>query len=292
MSASSAMELSAVLLVLMISYGAGLVTGQIYHIPTVNIDTGNNSTCPSDGDMNAIRSDLVDTVSDILTEKLACGGSGWRRIAYLNMTEPNKTCPDPWRLYEQDSLRLCGRRVVNYASCDSVIYQNTGGQAYSQVCGRLLGYQYGSPDSSIHHYHVPTPGDEINEPYLDGVSVTYGNPRKHIWSFQGTANPWNCCDERHLNNSRDLKFIGNNSFCDNGNPNSEAWRDALFTEDPLWDGYTRCSSSPTCCTLHTGPWFYTTLALPTIRYIELRICSDQATSNEDTPLELVEIYVK
>ena len=284
----AAIETTVVVLI-----SAGLVASQIYQMPTVNMDATSNSICPPDSHMNAIRTDIADTVSDVLAEKLACGGSGWRRVAFLNMTNPNQTtCPDPWRLYDQNTLRLCGRRVVNYASCDSVIYYNTGGQAYTQVCGRITGYQYGSPDASIHHYHTPTPGNEINEPYLDGVSVTYGNPRKHLWSFQGTSNPWNCCDERHKNNSQALQFIGNNSFCDNGNPNNEQSGNVLFTEDPLWEGYTRCATSATCCTTHSGPWFYTTLPLPTIRYIELRICSDQSTNNEDTPLELIEIYVK
>ena len=40
------------------------------------------------------------------------------------------------------------------------------------------------------------------------------------------------------------------------------------------------------------PWFHKTLSTPTSDYIELRLCCDQTTSDEDVPVSLYKIYVK
>ena len=49
------------------------------------------------------------------------------------------------------------------------------------VCGRVLGYQFGTPDASL----VSRPGHDVTleNYYVDVVSVTYGQPRQHIWTF-------------------------------------------------------------------------------------------------------------
>ena len=270
---------------------AALVAGQLYHIPAVSMATPENSVCPPNTHLEAVKSDLSSEISDVLATKLACGGYGWRQIAYLNMTDPDQTCPQQWRLYEQNTTRACGRQESTTASCDSVRFRSNG-YAYTEVCGRITGYQHGSPGAGTHFRYRPTPGDEINEPYLDGVSITYGTPRKHIWSLYGSVNGYFCCSNKHINFTEHLNFIGNDSFCDSGNPTDETWHNTLFTEHPLWDGNADCTNSPTCCTPHSGPWFHTILTIPTISGIEIRICGDEDSVNEDTPLELIEIYVK
>ena len=50
------------------------------------------------------------------------------------------------------------------------------GMKYNKVCGQAVGYQKGSPDSF-------QPPDDINSYYVDGMSITYGSPRKHIWTY-------------------------------------------------------------------------------------------------------------
>ena len=48
-----------------------------------------------------------------------CGGTGgWRRVAYLNFTDPNTTCPEGWQLTSH-SKRTCGKVS---SSCDSVTF--------------------------------------------------------------------------------------------------------------------------------------------------------------------------
>ena len=65
--------------------------------------------------------------------------------------------------------------------------------------------------------------------------------------------------------------------------------DHLYSNDPLWDGQ-QCEG--TCCTeTNSPPWFSVQLPAPTNDTIHVSICGDQCTSDEDTPVELIEIYV-
>ena len=268
---------------------ACLVAGH-YHIPTVIMDNPTNSACPPDSYLDAVRNQLNKNISDMLQSTCGDSRSGWKQVAFLNMTDPDENCPDAWRLYQDGSVRACGRPVGG-ASCNSVNF-SPDGYAYTKICGRVTGYQYASPDAGNHISFNPTPGNEINEPYLDGVSITYGIVRRHVWSFYGSLNPTGCCDSRHANNLESLGFVGTNSFCDTGNPTNAPWPNTHFIDHPLWDGINRCAGSTTCCAPHPGPWFYTSLPLPTMDDIEVRICADQSTADEDTPVGLIELYIK
>ena len=74
--------------------------------------------------------------------------------------------------------RVCGRRsIASGASCEGVTY-STGSEQYDQVCGRITGYQIGTVDAFI-----DGPDVAIDTYYVDGVSVTRGSPRQHIWTF-------------------------------------------------------------------------------------------------------------
>ena len=212
---------------------------------------------------------------------------------FLNMTDPTQQCPDSWREYDQDSVRACGRQESDIASCSSVEY-SPDGLEYTRVCGQIMGYQFGSPDGyfSLHRYITLTPGNEINEPYVDGVSVTYGNSRQHIWTLYGGVREFidGCCAEP-TGRTQPPMFIDQSYFCDTGNPSDSNWRNRFFTSFSLWDNDANCPSNATCCAPHSGPWFNTTLTAPTTEDIEIQICGDEKTANEDTPLELIEIYV-
>ena len=69
---------------------------------------------------------------------------GWVRVANLNMTDTNQQCPENLNLSYTNPIRLCGRRTDS--RCDSVTFTTKGVQ-YQQVCGRVRGYQFGSPDA-------------------------------------------------------------------------------------------------------------------------------------------------
>ena len=87
-------------------------------------------------------------------------------------------------------------------------------------------------------------------------------------------------------------FVGNNYFCESGNPltSFQNTNDFQYTDDPLWDGE---SCEGQCCTNSNSlPWFSVMLPSATSDGIEVRICSREATSNEDVAIGLLEIYVQ
>ena len=48
------------------------------------------------------------------------------------------------------------------------------------MCGKIIAYQYASTDSFKDLFRS---GTTINDNYVVGISLTYGSPRAHIWSF-------------------------------------------------------------------------------------------------------------
>ena len=217
-----------------------------------------------------------------------CDGEGeWTRVAYLNMSDPSQQCPTELRLYNEGGVRACGRLYSSGASCDSVTF-STNGISYSQVCGRVIGYQYVSPDG-LH------PGGHVLIPYIDGIIITHGFPRQHIWTFvngqseTGTAT-WHC----PCNTGSSVtvpSFIGDDYFCESGNPLS-GWSNQLYTDDPLWDGEGCGGDESPCCNIPGIPWFHKVLNSSTTDDVELRVCANQDTSDEDSPVGVYEIYIK
>ncbi len=105
-----------------------------------------------------------------------CGSvtGGWRRVAWIDMTCPSGLCPSNLRTLTSPK-RMCARAVS--AGCTSVSYP-TLGVNYTSVCGRAIGYHFGSPDV-MEAYHAPK---TINHPYVDGLSITYDSSRRHLWT--------------------------------------------------------------------------------------------------------------
>ena len=99
----------------------------------------------------------------------------WTRMAILNMSDPTHNCSNPFALYESNGVKACGRpHPLNGVICESITLL-TNQTAYSQVCGRVIGYQYYSIDA-----FDGAGGTEIDNSYVDGVSLTHGYPRQHI----------------------------------------------------------------------------------------------------------------
>ena len=219
-----------------------------------------------------------------------CGGTGgWRRVVYLDMTDPNTTCPSGWQL-TRHSKKTCGR--VNTGSrltCDSVTFPVSGGD-YTRVCGRIKGYQYRVTDA-FEAYHI---GEvtTIDGAYVSGVSLTHGSPQQHIWTFAAgitkyhpTRNDVCPCDATI--NITIPPFVGGDYFCESGRRREDP-TEIFFPDDPLWDG-DGCTTNSTCCTFNNPPYF-TKLPSPTTDDIEARMC--QYNTRDDTPIELIELYVQ
>ena len=228
-----------------------------------------------------------------------CGDSSWTRVAYLNMTDSLQQCPASWRLYSANGVRACGRQVTTSTTGGCYSQNYIVQQSYQKVCGRIIGYQIGSTNVFENRQL------SIDEPYVDGVSVTYGDPRSHIWTFAGgisetivSAGPTLSCPCALVGTGIQLQqppvFVGDNYFCESGNPENTHENTNIFryTDDPLWDGQ-MCEGQ--CCNnanYSSPPWFSITLPIATSEDIEVRICANQATSNEDVAIGLLEIYVQ
>ena len=207
------------------------------------------------------------------------------------MGDASQQCPPSWREYKLNGIRVCGR--YGYG-CYGTSYPI--GRQYNRVCGRVTGYQVASPDA-FHHW------SSIDGLYVDGVSVTHGYPREHIWTFAAGVTegvhvyPQHVCpcvvpDPSLRGPPPD--FVGNNHYCESGNsdPSGEFTYGHLYSSDPLWDGE-QCEGW--CCSDYGGktpPWFSVELASPTSDDIEVGICGDQSLYDEDNPVALVELYVQ
>ena len=222
---------------------------------------------------------------------LSCGGvtRGWMRVAELDMTNSSQQCPSGLQERIDSGIRTCGR-TNDSPGCSSVTF--TVPSIYSQMCGKIIGYQIGTPDTFGNSI-----GRSIDTFYVDGVSLTHGNPRQHIWTFAAgldevaTIPQFNCpCTHTPTASQATLPpaFVGNDYFCDTGA--SGHFSGAFQPDDPLWDG-AGCGSLNTCCSFNNPPWFYRQLPQHTTDDIEMRLCLDQGGVDEGMVVEMVDIYI-
>ena len=224
-----------------------------------------------------------------------CGGTvGWRRVVYLNFTDPNTPCPSGWQLTSH-SKRTCGRVSGNkrYA-CDSVTFPVSGGD-YTRVCGRIIAYQY--DDTVAFALYDVGSITTIDGAYVSGVSLTHGTPRQHIWTFAAGFSEFHNRNQRYVCpcdatiNITTPSFVDGDYFCESGHNSGP--RGSIFTtffpDDPLWDG-NGCTATSTCCSFSNPPYFTKQLPSRTTDGIEARLCRE--TYNADTPIELIELYVQ
>ena len=217
--------------------------------------------------------------------------SDWRRVAYINMTDPEAECPSGLNEVSNSTTgqRACGRsvdgggdRVAAPGGCSSVTFPvNT---TYLHVCGYARGYQYRSMDAFFN-----SPIRTIDDAYADGLSITHGNPKKHLWTLAVGFSELsaNCPRDRNpFDFTRVPDFVGNNFYCEAGfNTTIEA---RIAWEDPLWDGQQCVSSTAQSCSRYG--WFHREIA-PSQEDIEVRWCADQRRSDEDFYTDLLEIWV-
>ena len=246
---------------------------------------------------------LVQVFCDM--EGTNCGGEGgWTRVAHVNMSQSGATCPQGLTQTTLSGLTLCGRMDGDYivttslgGGCQSTVFSKLG-LNYSQVCGQLRGYQHGSPDCIAPYYFNPSL--TIDSVYVDGVSITYGSSsRKHIWTYANGLNlmyagvpQFNCtCNDG--NSLVSPPFVGSDYYCETGdNDKTCCSYSTLFSNDPLWDGQQCPGEEAPCCTHPNMPWFNKTLSETTTEDIELRVCGDEGITNEDTRLEVIDLFVR
>ena len=222
----------------------------------------------------------------------SCKGvaGGWMKIISIDMTQ-GSTCPSGLKTLK-DPQPLCAISTYN-AGCSSAMFPVQGIQ-YSRVCGKIIGYQHKTTDG-FHPYIQG--GQTIDSTYVDGISLTHGSPRRHIWTFVSALHEhdsvWQdvctCTNTRNTQTAPIPSFVGHDYFCDTGSENRFEYK--FYGDDPLWDG-DGCGEFNTCCSWNTPPWFMKQLSSPTSDDIEMRLCANENRNNEDVRMKTMEIYVQ
>ena len=169
------------MLILCLTAVLQLVAGQNGNL-TLNptVIPGSLDSCQFHEQLAAIDVAIHQNLDEILSglqPHYQCGSGLWIRVAYLNMSDPSQQCPPSWRPYSANGVRACGRQVTTSTTGGYYSQNYTVQQSYQRVCGWIVGYQVGI---------TVVFGDRqlsVDDPYVDGVSVTYGEPRRHIWTF-------------------------------------------------------------------------------------------------------------
>ena len=134
---------------------------------------------------------------------------------------------------------------------------------------------------------------------MDGVSLTHGGPREHIWTFAAglresmAVNAESTCPcTGNTGTTPPPRFVGNDYFCEAGVRDHTPTSPTLYSNDPLWDG-DGCTNTNPCCSFNSPPWFYQQLpSQPTTDNIEMRVCINEAATNEDVAINIVELYIQ
>ena len=214
------------------------------------------------------------------------GTTEWMRLFELDMTDPTQQCPDGFKLIDRTEPPLCTcGRPGGVSGCVSTTL-NTHGIEYSRVCGRIVGYQIGSPNGFYYQ------SEGIDSYYVSGISLTHGQPRQHIYTFanaegEGFTKVCPCIQGSTITVPQ---FVGADYFCDSAVRGSNVTEGVFYPNDPLWDGQ-GCGSTSTCCEFNNPPWFCKQLPQPTTDDIELRLCENGPPSYDDSPFEVVELYI-
>ena len=230
--------------------------------------------------------------------ELNCGGykGGWMRIVDFDITRGDK-CPGEWRnittpddntLYPP--IPVC-RSLLSDAGCYSTNY-SINGVKYSKVCGKVRGYHKGTTEALNEVVGV----HDIDGPYVDGISITLGQPRKHVWTYamgysdDGDFPDFNCpCASTPGVNA--ATFVRNNYYCESASEGA-ASRNIYYTNEPLWDGDGCTGAANTCCANVGLPWFYRQFPVAQEEDIEVRLCHDEPYSNEGVFLDQLQLFVQ
>ena len=227
--------------------------------------------------------------------ELQCDGhkGGWMRIVDLD-TSRGDDCPNGWTKFTTPdnptypSIDVCQSPETG-AGCFSTTYP-VHNASYSKICGKARGYQKATTDAFSLHSSTKS----IDGPYVDGISITLGSPRKHVWTYAAGITDdidrgvWNCpCAA--VPGAPAHAFVGNDYYCESGTSGTQKYD--IFTNDPLWDGDGCIHVNNNCCANPSMPWFLRQFSLPHNEDIEVRLCRDEHYNNEATVIDQLQLYV-
>lgn len=249
------------------------------------VSSGNYWLADSNGNPQSVYCDLSEDLASVCSN----GTVGWIRVASYNVSDPDQGCPDG-EFVLLENPRRCERTDPGVYGCNAGSF-SVKGIDYDKVCGKVIGYQEGTGDAFQRGVEF---GRDINDVYVDGVSLTYSSPRQHIWSFASyTSEFFTVCPCSTGTGETTPLFVGNDYFCESGANTNDVDNEifnVLFEDDPIWDGMGCREVEVPCCS--GSPWFYKSLPATTNADIEIRLCADDNSGDEMVNFFLVEIYVQ
>ena len=249
------------------------------------------SACSGDYNITTANGSVVQVYCDM--EGTNCGGEGgWTRVAYVNMTQDGTTCPQGLKQVSYNGSYYCGSFFYNLTGgCVSALLNTT--ISYQQVCGQVAGYHDRTPDA-FYPYTASNTG--INGVFLDGLSIMYGSPRKHIWTYtagvgEQVQTTYGCPCNNGTATIPVPPYVGEDYYCESGT-SGPICPGTLYYNDVLWDGKQCGGIEGPCCTHPNMPWFVKTLNDTTTENIELRECNQNLGCSGGVAIFLIEIYVR
>jgi hypothetical protein len=206
-----------------------------------------------------------------VTCEMTLHDGGWALVVDDDYTNGDP-CPAPF--VPKGSLSACGRDAntpITQASFAAPI-------AYTEVLGSIQGIAFDSLDA------FAPPGVSVDVAYVDGVSVTTGAPRVHLFtlaaSHEGTDNDCPCDDGGAPDPP---PAIGDRWSCDRS-----AQTGVFDVANPLWDDVQRCLP------LDQLDRYFQSAPLPAavLDPIDVRLQIDDAANDEDLALMHLELYVR
>lgn len=229
--------------------------------------------------------------------ELECGvrKGGWMRIADID-TSRGDNCPSGWNKYTTPahqtfpSIDVCQPPHAG-TGCFSTIF-SVHNVSYTKICGKARGYQRATTDGF--GLYVNGASKSINGPYVDGLSITLGNPRKHVWTYAtGYSDDRNLgkltCPCAAVGGAEPVPFVGDHYYCESGTIGLP--QGAIHTDDALWDGDGCVNTNNNCCTNPSLPWFFRDFLVTQREDIEARLCSDEGYNNEATVIDQLQLYI-
>ena len=199
--------------------------------------------------------------------QLKCGGveGGWMQVVDMDMNRDN-SCPGTWHRIITPK-RLC----LGYSIGCIPANFDVKGVSYEHICGQAKAYQKG--DTNAFRRGLSS----IDGTYVDGISITLGSPRKHVWTYTAgysddLANKVSNCPCATTPGPNPPAFVGNHYYCKSGNVGAVDSA-KYYLSDPLWEG-NGCTSGNGCCAQIGMPWFYRKLPVPVAEDFEIRVCKD------------------
>ena len=197
------------------------------------------------------------------------------KVADLNMSRPDEQCPDGLEL-----ITIPRRGCRQTSDCTSVVYPTNNIQ-YKSVCGVVIGRAAEFEDAFL-RFFCSGLCETIEGPYVDGVSITHGSPREHIWSFAVQHPGVIRCPCSTGSTFTTPSFVGDDYTCE-----------TYTSTEPVWDGQGCVVADEPCCQRPSVPIFCKELPEPTTDDIEVRLCTDEfsGTFNERITVENIELYI-